>query len=313
MAAMTPAGAVVTEAVDHALEYAKQGINDIDGPKGSGIPGGGGEDGAPEDTPEDETPETPEEPENPGNTETPAGIQHFPQGASESSFNPLPPEEQLAQLKARETAQPSRYDGDNLVAEAVSDGSGKGTIDLDSTGGKLEGEGVGIQDEVEKMDADIANDVAMAGGDKAESNIKPEQTADNLSVDAGAKALAVKEKAADVVTAIERDDKDVDAKITEFNQAASETEQLTGTAESASIEAGKEISETVGEARKMTEEAKNAVNEAKAEADANKEEEEKKDEDGGENEGDDNDSQFNSDKYPELKDLEKGDRQSIFM
>lgn len=312
MAAASPAGAVIAEAVDQALEYAKQGINDIDVPGADGGPKEDGKDdkdgleATPNNQEGEEAPMTPETPEV---SEAPAGIQHFPQGEATSSFNPLTPEEQLAQQQAAEADAAQRYDGDNLVAQAVSDGSGEGTIDLNSVGGKLEGEGVGIQGEVDKMKADTAKDIAMAGGNQTEATIDPAQTVDNLTVDAGAEALALKEQAADVKAAVENGDADADSKVAEFTQAAAETEQLASIAESASIEAGEQISETVGEARNMTEEAKDAVNQAQTEAAVT--EEERKDEEEGEGEGEN--STFNSDKYPELAGLDNGDRKSIFM
>ena len=252
------------------------------------------------------------------------GIQHFAEDGGDSSFDPLPPEKQraMSQEQAQQIVQATkpdeasltpindkeRYDDDNLVAQAVSEGSGKGTIDLNSVGGKLEGQGVGIQGEVDKMKADTAKDIAMAGGDQTEATVDPAQTVDNLTIDTGAEALALKEQAADVKAAVEKGDADADSKVAEFTQAAAETEQLAGIAESASIQAGEQISETVGEARNMAEEAKDAVNQAQTEAAAEEEEKDKdKDEDEGEN------SAFNSDKYPELAGLDNGDRKSIFM
>lgn len=252
------------------------------------------------------------------------GIQHFAEDGGDSSFDPLPPEKQraMSQEQAQQIVQATkpdeasltpindkeRYDDDNLVAQAVSEGSGKGTIDLNSVGGKLEGQGVGIQGEVDKMKADTAKDIAMAGGDQTEATVDPAQTVDNLTIDTGAEALALKEQAADVKAAVEKGDADADSKVAEFTQAAAETEQLAGIAESASIQAGEKISETVGEARNMAEEAKDAVNQAQTEAAAEEEEKDKdKDEDEGEN------SAFNSDKYPELAGLDNGDRKSIFM
>lgn len=318
MAAMSPAGAIMAEAVDQALEYTKQGVNDIDGPDAGGdgdkkedgdkdgkkVPGVSEE--ALGEAIEDAIEGTTEETETP--TGASAGIQHFSQEGA-SSFNPLSPEEQQAQQKAAAEAEASkRYDDDNLVAEAVSAGSGKGTIDLNGVGGKLEGQGIGIQGEVEKMKADTAKDIALAGGDETESTIAPAQTADNLAVDTGAQALAIKEQAADVKAAIENGTADADSMVAEFTQSASETEQLAGIAESASVEAGEQVSETIGEARKMTEEAKEAVEEAKTEAETSEEgEDEGDDEEDGEN------STFNSDKYPELAGLDSDDRRSIFM
>ena len=304
MAAASPAGAIIAEAVDQALEYAKQGINDVEAPQIGDS--GAKEDGA------DNKDGNEAEPGNQGEEEasmtTQAGIQHFPQGEGASGFNPLTPEEQIAQQQAAEANTAQRYDDDNLVAQAVSEGSGKGTIDLNSVGGKLEGQGVGIQGEVDKMKADTAKDVAMAGGDQTEATVDPAQTVDNLTIDTGAEALALKEQAADVKAAVENGDTDADSKVAEFTQAAAETEQLAGIAESASIQAGEQISETVGEARNMAEEAKDAVNQAQTEAAA---EEGKKDKDKDEDEGEN--SAFNSDKYPELAGLDNGDRKSIFM
>lgn len=314
MAAMSPAGAIMAEAVDQALEYTKQGVNDIDGPDAGGD-GSKKEDGdkdgkkvpgVSEEALGEAIEDTAEETETPAGAS--AGIQHFSQEGV-SSFNPLSPEEQQAQQKAAAKAEASkRYDDDNLVAEAVSAGSGEGTIDLNGVGGKLEGQGIGIQDEVEKMKADTAKDIALAGGDETESTIAPAQTADNLAVDTGAQALAIKEQAADVKAAIEDGTADADSIVAEFTQSASETEQLADIAESASVEAGEQVSETIGEARKMTEEAKEAVEEAKTEAETSEE---------GEGEGDDEEdgenSTFNSDKYPELAGLDNGDRKSIFM
>lgn len=312
MAAASPAGAIIAEAVDQALEYAKQGINDVEAPqmgdggaKENGADNEVSNEAAPENQGEEETSTTAEATEAP---QTPAGIQHFPQEEGASGFNPLTPEEQLAQQQAAEANTAQRYDEDNLVAQAVSEGSGEGTIDLNSVGGKLEGQGVGIQDEVDRMKADTAKDVAMAGGGQAEDTVDPAQTVDNLTIDAGAEALALKEQAADVKAAVENGDTDADSKVAEFTQAAAETEQLAGIAESASIQAGEQISETVGEARNMAAEAKDAVNQAQTEATA---EEEKKDEGEGEDEGEN--SAFNSDKYPELAGLDNGDRKSIFM
>ncbi len=304
MAAASPAGAIIAEAVDQALEYAKQGINDVEAPQIGDS--GAKEDGA------DNKDGNEAEPGNQGEEEasmtTEAGIQHFPQKEGASGFNPLTPEEQIAQQQAAEANAAQRYDDDNLVAQAVSEGSGKGTIDLNSVGGKLEGQGVGIQGEVDKMKADTAKDIAMAGGDQTEATVDPAQTVDNLTIDTGAEALALKEQAADVKAAVEKGDADADSKVAEFTQAAAETEQLAGIAESASIQAGEQISETVGEARNMAEEAKDAVNQAQTEAAAEEEEKDKdKDEDEGEN------SAFNSDKYPELAGLDNGDRKSIFM
>lgn len=306
MAAASPAGAIIAEAVDQALEYAKQGINDVEAPQIGDS--GAKEDGA------DNKDGNEAEPENQGEEEasmtTQAGIQHFPQGEGASSFNPLTPEEQIAQQQAAEANTAQRYDDDNLVAQAVSEGSGKGTIDLNSVGGKLEGQGVGIQGEVDKMKADTAKDVAMAGGDQTEATVDPAQTVDNLTIDTGAEALALKEQAADVKAAVENGDTDADSKVAEFTQAAAETEQLAGIAESASIQAGEQISETVGEARNMAEEAKDAVNQAQTEAAA---EEGKKDKDKDKDEDEGENSAFNSDKYPELAGLDNGDRKSIFM
>lgn len=304
MAAASPAGAIIAEAVDQALEYAKQGVNDVEAPQIGDS--GAKEDGA------DNKDGNEAEPGNQGEEEasmtTEAGIQHFPQKEGASGFNPLTPEEQIAQQQAAEANAAQRYDDDNLVAQAVSEGSGKGTIDLNSVGGKLEGQGVGIQGEVDKMKADTAKDIAMAGGDQTEATVDPAQTVDNLTIDTGAEALALKEQAADVKAAVEKGDADADSKVAEFTQAAAETEQLAGIAESASIQAGEQISETVGEARNMAEEAKDAVNQAQTEAAAKEEEkDEDKDEDEGEN------SAFNSDKYPELAGLDNGDRKSIFM
>lgn len=275
------------------------------GAKENGADNEVGNEAAPENQGEEETSTTAEATEAP---QTPAGIQHFPQEEGASGFNPLTPEEQLAQQQAAEASAAQRYDEDNLVAQAVSEGSGEGTIDLNSVGGKLEGQGVGIQDEVDKMKADTAKDIAMAGGGQTEDTVDPVQTVDNLTIDAGAEALALKEQAADVKAAVENGDTDADSKVAEFTQAAAETEQLAGIAESASIQAGEQISETVGEARNMAAEAKDAVNQAQTEATT---EEEKKDEGEGEDEG--GNSAFNSDKYPELAGLDNGDRKSIFM
>lgn len=314
MAAASPAGAIIAEAVDQALEYAKQGINDVEAPqigdsgaKEDGANDKDGNEAEPGNQGEEEASMTTEATEVP---QAPAGIQHFPQKEGASGFNPLTPEEQIAQQQAAEANTAQRYDDDNLVAQAVSEGSGKGTIDLNSVGGKLEGQGVGIQGEVDKMKADTAKDIAMAGGDQTEATVDPAQTVDNLTIDTGAEALALKEQAADVKAAVEKGDADADSKVAEFTQAAAETEQLAGIAESASIQAGEQISETVGEARNMAEEAKDAVNQAQTEAAAEEEEKDKdkdKDEDEGEN------SAFNSDKYPELAGLDNGDRKSIFM
>lgn len=252
------------------------------------------------------------------------GIQHFAEDGGDSSFDPLPPEKQraMSQEQAQRIVQATkpdeasltpisdeeRHDSDNLVAQAVTEGSGVGTINLNDVGAKLEGDGVRIKEEVDAMDADIAEDLAVAGGTGIESTAAQSQAADSLAVDAGAKALALKEQAADVAAAVEQGDTDADAKVAEFTQAASDLETLTGKAESAATMIGQEVSETIGEARAMTDEAKDAVDQAQTEAAAAEEE---KDEEEGED-GDEN-SAFSSDKYPELAGLDNGDRKSIFM
>jgi hypothetical protein len=334
MKTLTPAGAVVADAVTDAITITEQGLNE-----GVGInqvadfvenvhtaaqmakDGEGGDDSrAPEEAGEEET--TAEQQPAPS-TE----IQHFNAGDNDtSSFQPLSPEEQRAQAQAvTEVTAPdgamsdlpeaeTRYDSDNLVAQAVAENSGKGSIDLNSIGSKLEGDGVDIADEVADMKADIANDVTESGTDGSPESAEEEAaTAEKLAVDAAATALAVKEKAADTASAIENGSATADTQSAEFTQAAAELDTLIDTAENSATESGTEVSEKVAQARKLSEEAKTAVSEAQSEADAAESEEaaeEEKKDDGKPHEG--GDDEFNSDNYPELKDLEKGDRQSIF-
>lgn len=252
------------------------------------------------------------------------GIQHFAENGGDSSFDPLPPEKQraMSQEEAQRIVQVTkpdeasltpisdeeRHDSNNLVARAVSKGSGDG-INLNDVGAELERDGVKIKEEVDAMNADIAEDLAVAGGTGVESTTAQSQVADSLAVDTGAKALALKKQAADVAAAVKQGDTDTDAKVAEFTQAASDLETLTGKAESAATMIGQEVPETIDEARAMTDEAKDAVDQTQTEAAATEEEkDEEESEDGGEN------SAFSSDKYPELAGLDNnGDRKSIFM
>ncbi len=331
MATLTPAGAIAVDAIDQATTVVEQGLSE-----GAGIKQvadfvedvAHSADGLDEEEGDQEGQNQEQEPQAPANTE----IQHFSPGDSDtSSFSPLPPEEQKAQAQAITSATKpdgealpdiGRYDGDNLVAQAVAENSGKGSIDLNSVGAKLEADGVDIGDEVDRMEADIANDVAQVGG---ENSARSAEAAAMLEIDAAAEALATKEKAADTAAAIKSGSETAAAAESEFTQASTELDSLIDTAESSALQAGEKPSEKIAEARKLSTEAKDAVEEAKTEAEATEAEAETEtaeeeggeekpaDEDGGDgkkHEG--GDDEFNSDNYPELKDLEKGDRQSIF-
>ncbi len=172
-----------------------------------------------------------------------------------------PDEAPLTPISDRE-----RHDPDNLVARAVAAGSGEDTINLNNIGAKLEGEGVDIKREVEAMNPDIAKDMATVGGTKLETAAEQAQAADSLAVDTGAKALALKEQAADTAKAVKHGDIDAATKVAEFTQAAAELDNLAGNATSAATMNGQEVSETIGEARTMAEEAKGIVNQAQTEA-----------------------------------------------
>ncbi len=283
-----------------------------------------------------------------------AEIQHFnPHDSNETSnFQPLSPEEQRAQMQASTKIppepyktfdsdplnsdslnpdpldQPSEsYDEDNLVVEAIVENSGKGSVDLNSVGQKLESDGVAIADEVENLQPDIANDLAKAGTEDPRAG---QELADELAIDAAASALAAKEKAADTISAIENESITVEAEQADFEQTVAELDTLIDTAENTAVQAGKAVSEKVDQARKLSEEAKDAVTEAEnkvaadaeadqAEVNAKHAETNKADaaeasleDDEAEDKNEKNTSDFNPDDYPELKDLGKTDRQSIF-
>lgn len=272
-------------------------------------------------------------------------IQHFsPHDSNEASnFQPLSPEEQRAQMQANAEMSPERHDmqgpdtlnpdpldqsaerndDNNLVVEAITENSGEDSIDLNSVGQKLEGDGVAIADEVENLQPDIANDLAKAG---TEDQRASQELADDLAIDAAASALATKEKAADTISAIENKSVTAEAEKADFDQTVAELDTLIDTAENTAVQAGKPVSEKIDQARKLSEEAKDAVTEAENKVDADAEEEADLTENNElatattspENSKDEEDdkngtSDFNPDDYPELKDLEKTDRQSIFI
>lgn len=212
-----------------------------------------------------------------------SGIQHFSEKSIDSTgFNPLSPEEQKAVAATEDT---SRNDNDNLVARAVAEASGKGdSLDLNSVGAKLEQEGVSIQDEVASLEPDIAEDMREADNNGADGTASSTEVVSNLAVEAGAKALALKEEAGEKAMALSADiaskaaaqaegggvalqtEGSLDSQIADFNENKSKTEELAQTAQSAANAAGIEPSKTITEAQTMITEAQEIIDTAQNDA-----------------------------------------------
>ena len=264
-------------------------------------------------------------------------IQHFsPDNNAASTFAPLSPEEQRSKAIAAEAAHGKTYsepgedqinssvhDDDNLVAKAVSENLGAGGVDLNEVGQKLEAEGVDITSEANSLEADAAADISAATTSGDPDNIAHDAvTANNLSVEGGAFALAAKKTAGEAVEEAKHGGDDALAKIAEANRLADKAEELAGASQEVNAAAGNAGAETINsQAIDMAKEAKDIaekaaeITEAKeaeeAKADEEKAEEpdgeKPKAEDQKEDDSDEGSSVFSADKYPELNDIGDGE------
>ena len=270
--------------------------------------------------------------EKPAETEQPAearSIQHFaPGAATESTFSPLPPEEQQAGKIVAEAAHGQTYsepgeadtphvvDEDNLVAREVGSNLGEGGLDLNSVGQKLEGDGVDIQGEVDSLKTDIAEDLAAATtAGNAENEERDAVTANNLAVEGASSALAAKEAAGEAIEEAKHGYDDALEKIEKANELANQAVELANTSEEVAVSAGSTVAtEAISDTMEMAKEAENLAN--KADEIAKKADEEKA-ENGGkdpaetDDDPDDGKNVFSADEYPELKDLDNGEAKTI--